>query len=127
MVCKNYDDTIKCMGECQSYFHKGCLAKSEESYLKREPLIENKQNVGNQIKRNKKKISDNKIVESLNKSTNEQVLKNICSLCEAKTKNCFVCGLDIEDTQHKLICRLCKFKIFIYFFLIFTINFLPNT
>lgn len=37
VVCKNIEETIKCMGPCQSYFHKECLAKSEERYFKSEP------------------------------------------------------------------------------------------
>ncbi|XP_025406749.1 uncharacterized protein LOC112680773 isoform X2 [Sipha flava] len=39
VVCKNIEDTIKCMGPCQSYFHKECLDKSEERYHKSEPKI----------------------------------------------------------------------------------------
>lgn len=38
VVCKNMEDTFKCMGPCQSYFHKNCLVKSEERYYKQEPI-----------------------------------------------------------------------------------------
>ncbi|XP_029345149.1 histone-lysine N-methyltransferase NSD2 isoform X5 [Acyrthosiphon pisum] len=34
VVCKNIKDTVKCLGPCQSYFHKECLNKSEERYNK---------------------------------------------------------------------------------------------
>lgn len=34
VVCKDIKDTVKCMGPCQSYFHKECLNKSEERYSK---------------------------------------------------------------------------------------------
>lgn len=36
VVCKTNENTVKCMGPCQSYFHKECLAKSEERY--KEPI-----------------------------------------------------------------------------------------
>lgn len=39
VVCKSSEDTQKCRGPCQSYFHKDCLAKSEERYYKQEPII----------------------------------------------------------------------------------------
>lgn len=39
VVCKNFEDTVKCTGLCQSYFHKECLAKSEDRYNKDEPII----------------------------------------------------------------------------------------
>jgi len=32
VVCKNIKDTVKCMGPCQSYFHRECLNMSEERY-----------------------------------------------------------------------------------------------
>lgn len=207
VVCKNYDDTIKCMGPCQSYFHKKCLSKSEERYHKSEPMIKLKKtgkrtkkhyskskklknlnssnpkmiesNSGklsenddslvpvsvstinsdfdgtieedklhNQpksddlstnikyippeddniqqisklekvTKESIKKISDKKIVDTLIKSTNEfeNESKNICNLCEANKINCFLCGLHIEDTEQKVVCKLSKLNIFNFVFL----------
>lgn len=64
-----------------------------------------------------------KIVDMPNTSnsillTNEQVFtsesKNICSLCEANRTICFVCGLDIVDSEQKLVCKLCKFNIIMF-------------
>jgi len=42
VVCKNIEDTVKCMGPCQSFFHKECLANSEKRYHKNEPFIKTK-------------------------------------------------------------------------------------
>lgn len=39
VVCKNIENTVKCTGSCQSYFHEECLAISEERYRKSEPKI----------------------------------------------------------------------------------------
>ncbi|XP_022183535.1 probable histone-lysine N-methyltransferase Mes-4 isoform X2 [Myzus persicae] len=39
VVCKNIKDTVKCLGPCQSYFHKECLNKSEERYTKSIPIV----------------------------------------------------------------------------------------
>ncbi|VVC28087.1 Hypothetical protein CINCED_3A006750 [Cinara cedri] len=195
VVCKNFDDTIKCTGPCQGYFHKECLDKSEERYFKSEPLVKLKKTPGKRTKKqhskfkksknlnsnvpniiennsgelgNKdnnlvsvtesniessneddklhtqpesndlssniklvpsendniqqfselenvnqdsvKEISDEKVVDTPVVSTNELVLKSEpkykCSLCAANKTNCFVCGLDIEDTKQKVVCKL---------------------
>lgn len=37
VVCKNIENTIKCSGPCQSYFHEECFDKSHERYHKSEP------------------------------------------------------------------------------------------
>lgn len=72
-------------------------------------------------------IPKEKVVDIPNKcidisSNNEQVFKseskNICSLCKANKTNCFVCGLDIEDPKQKLVCKLCKFNIIIFFLIL---------
>lgn len=39
VVCKGIEDTQKCRGPCQNYFHKKCLAKSEERY-KQDPIVD---------------------------------------------------------------------------------------
>lgn len=208
VVCKNSDDTVKCIGSCQSYFHKDCLIKSEERY-KSEPEVEkikklpgrSKKHFSKYIRKNKnpnvngeqieeeinEKKEDNSTLESLNdtksltieecvggsneddkssdqsksddltkvsncilteneniqeiiksesvnensiqetsdeklidiptKSTNtsnENIFKDdskyLCSLCKANKTNCFVCGLDIEDAEQKIVCKLSKLK-----------------
>jgi len=37
-------------------------------------------------------------------------LKYMCSLCKADKTNCFVCGLVIDDSGQKIVCKICKFK-----------------
>lgn len=68
-------------------------------------------------------IPGKEVVDIPNKSNsilliNEQVFisesKNMCSLCEANRTICFVCGLDIVDSEQKLVCKLCKFNIIMF-------------
>lgn len=44
VVCKSTENTVKCTGSCQSYFHEECLTISEERYRKSVPksVIKNK-------------------------------------------------------------------------------------
>lgn len=53
VVCKTIEDTVKCMGPCQSYFHKECLANSEERY-KSKPITKTNKTPGRFKKRNSK-------------------------------------------------------------------------
>lgn len=211
VVCKGVEDTIKCIGLCQSYFHEECLAKSEERYRKSEPKILTKKNnnskkhysksllkngktgsetshIINTIEENIDELNekDDNLVptslistEPLSKepspdNTNEDQLQNHqlkfdevsiikpdviiknenkegsselisgseepiqelsevkiddtsikpifltndkefkddlkykCSLCRANKTNCFVCGLGIDDSGQKIVCKLCK-------------------
>lgn len=36
--------------------------------------------------------------------------KYMCSLCKADKTNCFVCGLVIDDSGQKIVCKICKLK-----------------
>lgn len=209
VVCKNIEDTIKCMGPCQSYFHKECLDKSEERYHKSEPKIKTKnrksygrskrqytksslkncnsvtsvpqitnsindtdtdelhekddntaakslnglkilpneqgdldeeikvhqqlepdkteknyitvENVNNpevnELENVAKDSTEENIDDAPNTSTDPSVskekiskenLKYLCSLCKVDKTNCFVCGLEIEDSGQKITCKICK-------------------
>lgn len=214
VVCKNSDDTVKCIGPCQSYFHKDCLAKSEERY-KKELDVEkikklpsrSKKHYSKSVRKNKahdvnvsqieqdindenpvvnskednsalesfndtkcltieesfgesneedksfdqsksddlskisssiltgsensqeivklesvnedsiQETSDDKMIDIPTKPTNaanEKIFKDdskyLCSLCKANKTHCFVCGLDIEDNEQKIVCKLSKLK-----------------
>lgn len=200
VVCYNIEFTVKCLGPCQSYFHKECLSRSEERYFK--PIVENIENKKNgkrkryyskstnrnedsntnvlEIKQEtNEEVADQKILkdnpDSLPKSngiksicsnqssddefsekqknsdipsdTNSILAENecenvdkdivpttskelsvdssvismdivnekvslddtlMCSLCKAKKTICFVCGVNIEDSEQKIVCKLCK-------------------
>jgi len=212
VVCKNFKNTVKCMGPCQSYFHKECLNKSEERYHKTKstPMtkLKTKKSSGRRKKHNSKithknegadtpqlinnikevntatlckkedddiksnclmtlsqtqcsgytneeTISPNQLesdslftndscivtenentqseLESVNEDsiqgTSEEKnvdtsivpinidektpsdnLKYMCSLCKANKSNCFVCGLIIDDSGQKIVCKICKLQ-----------------
>lgn len=59
VVCKAIEDTVKCMGPCQSYFHKECLANSEERYHKSESQPKINKTLGRSKKRHSKFIHKN--------------------------------------------------------------------
>jgi len=59
VVCKNIEDTVKCTGPCQSFFHKECLANSEKRYHKSEPFIKTKKKNGRSKKHNSKSTHKN--------------------------------------------------------------------
>ncbi|XP_026815267.1 histone-lysine N-methyltransferase NSD3-like isoform X2 [Rhopalosiphum maidis] len=204
VVCKNIKNTIKCMGPCQSYFHKECLDKSEERYHQtksiamtkiKKPSGRRKRNYSKIIQKNEDSISEipqliNNIKEentsklfkenneiksnglsdtqcsgytneetiSLNQLESDDLFKNdnciltenentqselesvnedsiqgtseeknvntsivpinsdekipldnlkyMCSLCKADKTNCFICGLVIDDSGQKIVCKI---------------------
>ncbi|XP_050438298.1 histone-lysine N-methyltransferase NSD2-like isoform X2 [Adelges cooleyi] len=62
VVCENFKNTIRCTGLCQDYFHKECLAKSENRYnfLKQSMNANNKKNQElNEKVHNKNNTNDN--------------------------------------------------------------------
>ncbi|VVC34673.1 Zinc finger, PHD-type,Zinc finger, RING-type,PWWP domain,Zinc finger, RING/FYVE/PHD-type,Zinc [Cinara cedri] len=103
VVCKQFNETIKCTGSCQKYFHKECFVISNQECNKKMKLKNVK----------KDSVQRTSIFNIEIKSTNELLKKeskNICSSCKANKTDCFICGLLIDDTQQKLVCKLdtCK-------------------
>lgn len=82
VVCKNINDTVKCKGPCQSYFHKECLIKSEERYHKTKTIPMNK------IIKKKKKVGRRK--RTYSKATQ----KNECSIIDVPQ------SIDIIQTEN---------------------------
>lgn len=60
VVCKNIENTVKCTGSCQSYFHEECLTISEERYRKSEPKIVIKNKKHGRRKRHYSKCTNKK-------------------------------------------------------------------
>lgn len=187
VVCNNIENTIKCSGSCQSYFHEECLNKSEQRYHKNEPKIEIKKTHSRRKRRfSKKKDIVSDVLENINEESNkedkmpdqsisDELSKNIngiypdndntkglseleildkdsiqeintspidennddliklqnnsvnneksksdskymCSLCKANKIYCFSCGLDIDDLEQKIVCKICKLY-YCYFYL----------
>ncbi|XP_015369932.1 PREDICTED: histone-lysine N-methyltransferase, H3 lysine-36 and H4 lysine-20 specific-like [Diuraphis noxia] len=200
VVCKNIKDTVKCLGPCQSYFHRECLNKSEERYNQtkvkktgrrkrqyskitqknEDSAADNPQLINNikeeddtdnffvkddEIKSNGlRSLSPtqcssytNEETKSLNQFESDKLFKNetclltanentqselesinedsireiseeknvtpivpikideklpldnlkyMCSLCKANKTNCFVCGLVIDDSGQKIVCKI---------------------
>lgn len=84
VVCKNIENTIKCTGSCQSYFHEDCLSISEERYRKSEPKIVMKSKKHGRRKRNHSKWTHKKrdSIASLQQITYNTNEENIDKLYE---------------------------------------------
>lgn len=69
-------------------------------------------NNGSVTEMSKKEIVDPSVKNE--NMTVEKVFKddkhNMCSLCKANKTHCYVCGLNIEDPEQKIVCKLCKLK-----------------
>lgn len=79
VVCKNIENTVKCIGPCQSYFHKECLVKSEERYLKSEQKIVLKKKKSGRRKRHFSKCTNKNrdSIASVSQVINEESTGNL--------------------------------------------------
>lgn len=131
VVCHDIDNTEKCTGPCQSYFHKNCLAKSEERY-KIEPkiIIKDKENESNiisniqdirnynendtnalsEIYNNNSSGSSNSLNSSSRESSSNYTDESISQeISKEKYNNDFIkCNEHILINDSNFMCSLCK-------------------
>lgn len=95
VVCKNVEETVKCMGPCQSYFHKECLAKSEERYFKSEPKNKKVKKSSGRSKRCNSKSTHKNVDAS---ASVPQIVNNVK---EENTDKLYENGENLESTNIK--------------------------